>query len=181
VPDIYQGQELLEFSLVDPDNRRPVDFRLRRILLDELRQRENDDSLFEELLRDWPDGRAKMWTTWKGLQWRQTHRDLSKRGIYLLLEATGDLSRHIVAFARIFERDLAITIVPRFVLTLTEGEPHPPLGDVWGNTQIAIPEIAANDYLRNVLTGERLLVGADCTLRAADVFRKFPAALLIRE
>jgi (1->4)-alpha-D-glucan 1-alpha-D-glucosylmutase len=166
---------------VDPDNRRPVDFRLRMTLLDELRQRENDGSLFEELLRDWPDGRAKMWTSWKGLQWRQTHRDLSKRGAYMPLEAKSEHGRHIVAFARTIECDFAIIVVPRFGLTLTQGVPHPPLGDVWGSTQIAIPEIAANDYLRNVLTGERLMVGADCTLRAADVFRKFPAALLIRE
>lgn len=181
VPDIYQGQELLEFSLVDPDNRRPVDFRLRRVLLDELRQRDNDDSLFEELVRDWPDARAKLWTTWKALQWRQAHRDLSKRGGYTPLEGKGEHGRHIVAFARTLENDLAITAVPRFGLTLTEGELQAPMGDRWGDTTVFLPGNAADIYLRNVLTGERLRVGADGSLRAADIFRKFPGALLIRD
>ena len=178
VPDIYQGQELLDFSLVDPDNRRPVDFPLRRILLDELRQRDSDESLFKELLRDWADGRAKLWTTWKALHWRQTHRDLSKRGAYASLEITGEHARHIVAFARTLDGDSAITLVPRFGLTLTQGEPNPPLGEIWGNTQIALPGQPGNASFRNLLTGERLQV-VDGNLHAADIFRKFPAALLI--
>lgn len=178
VADIYQGQELLDFSLVDPDNRRPVDFRLRRLMLDELRQRENDPSLIEEMLREWSDGRAKMWVTWKGLQWRQAHRDLSQQGTYQAIAAKGPSATHVVAFARSHENETAVTVAPRFGFTLSQGESHPPTGDIWDDTTIEVPA-AANAALQNVLTGDEVTIGANGRLRIADALRRFPAALLV--
>jgi (1->4)-alpha-D-glucan 1-alpha-D-glucosylmutase len=177
VPDIYQGQELLDFSLVDPDNRRPVDFRFRRVLLDCLRQRENDASLLPEMLRDWPDGRAKMWVSWKTLQWRERNLKLAKRGEYIAIEPEGTYSRHVIAFARKIGQSYAVAIAPRFGFTLTQGEPKPPLGDVWQDTTVRI----LNGPTRNLLTGENVQAGGDGALQIAEVLRSFPVALLMRD
>ncbi len=180
VPDIYQGQELLDFSLVDPDNRRPVDFRLRRLLLDELRQRDGEDSLYPELLRDWPDGRAKMWLTWRALQWREAHLELSKRGGYEALDVTGEHSRHVVAFARTKEKELAISIAPRFVLTLTQGDPEPPLGEIWRGCRVQVPErFRDRSTLRDWLTQQTVELEPGGYLEISQAMQKFPAALLV--
>jgi (1->4)-alpha-D-glucan 1-alpha-D-glucosylmutase len=178
VPDIYQGQELLDFSMVDPDNRRPVDFRQSRMMLDDLRQRGTDSGLLDELLHDWPDGRAKMWVIWKGLEWRQGYRELTQRGSYGALEARGPYGNHIVAFTRSLANQMSITIAPRFAFTLTQGETRPPTGEIWYETTIHAPA-AANKRFRNALTGEEVLVGSNGVLRIADVLRRFPAALLV--
>jgi (1->4)-alpha-D-glucan 1-alpha-D-glucosylmutase len=180
VPDIYQGQELLDFSLVDPDNRRPVDFRLRREFLEDLCQRENDASLLDEMLQKWPDGRAKMWVTWKALQWRQRNQELAKRGDYVAIEPEGACARHIIAFARKVGKSCAVVIAPRFVFTLTQGEPKLPLNGVWQDTTVRLPG-EASGAIRNLLTGDDLQVGGDGALRIAGVLEKFPVALLMKQ
>ena len=178
MPDIYQGQELLDFSLVDPDNRRPVDFRLRRVLLDDLQARAPDTELPTELLREWPDGRVKLWLTTRALAYRQANLRLFQKGRYAPIHGTIANERHVLGFARISESRIAITAVPRLALTLTAGEMRVPIGEVWGNTEIVLPHEATNQQLKNVLTGESLRVSREHTLRAEDVFRRFPVALL---
>lgn len=179
VPDIYQGQELLDFSVVDPDNRRPVDFRLRRVLLDDLRQRARSPDLCEDLLRSWPDGRAKLWVTQRALEWRHSHLQLFQSGSYAPVHGTLQNEKNLLGFARIREREMAITLVPRFSYSLVGGELRAPLGDAWGNTEIVLPSEATNQQLRNVLTGESARVSREHTLRCAEVLRQFPVALLV--
>jgi (1->4)-alpha-D-glucan 1-alpha-D-glucosylmutase len=178
VPDIYQGQELFDFSLVDPDNRRPVDFRLRETMLEELSRRSGDPVLLDEILRDWPDGRIKLWVTSRALQYRQANIRLFQNGRYVPIHGTVQNERHILGFARMGDGNVAITVVPRFPLTLAGGELRAISGDIWGNAEIVLPPEAANRELRNVLTGETIHVTREHTLLVADVFRRFPVALL---
>lgn len=181
VPDIYQGQELFDFSLVDPDNRRPVDFRKRMALLDEMSGRAGDASLLDELLREWPNGKVKMWVTTRALQCRQSHIRLFQSGRYVPIHGTVQNERHVLGFARIGDGEIAITLVPRFPFTLSGGEIRPMTGDVWGNTEVVLPTEAGNTELRNVLTGESVRVSREHTLRAADIYRRFPVALLVNQ
>src|SRR5581483_10679020 len=102
VPDFYQGSELWDFSLVDPDNRRPVDYAHRQQLLASLRRNESADraALADELLRQAEDGRVKMFVTSRALCYRRDNRELFDRGEYAPLQTSGERERHVVAFAR---------------------------------------------------------------------------------
>jgi (1->4)-alpha-D-glucan 1-alpha-D-glucosylmutase len=181
VPDIYQGQELFDFSLVDPDNRRPVDFQKRQVMLEELSRRAGDPALLQELLRDWPDGRIKMWVTIRALQCRQSNIRLFQAGRYVPIHGAVQNERHVLGFSRIGDGGMAITIVPRFPFTLAGGEVVLISGDLWGNAEVVLPIEAGNTEFRNVLTGESFRVPREHTLRAADVFRRFPVALLVSQ
>src|SRR5262249_54858517 len=120
VPDFYQGTEVPCLTLVDPDNRRPVDFHGRRAMLDALRREAEEDPL--DLARrvvDAPeDGRAKMLVPSRALAFRRAHRALFEDGQYVPLEARGDRARHAVAFARRSGGEAAIALAARFFLTL---------------------------------------------------------------
>jgi (1->4)-alpha-D-glucan 1-alpha-D-glucosylmutase len=181
VPDIYQGNELWDFSLVDPDNRRPVDFAKRARLLKELKRREEDPTpLVQELLAHWEDGRIKLYLTYKALNFRRAHPDLFLEGEYVPLAAHGEGREHVVAFARRKADTWMLVAVPRLVTRLcASGEP--PLGSgVWGKTGIVLPQEAPLSW-HNVLMGEPLAASSSREaklLRLRDVFRSFPVALL---
>lgn len=179
VPDIYQGQELFDFSLVDPDNRRPTDFRIRRVLLDDLSKRAAAPELIDELMREWPDGRIKLWLTAKALEYRQANLGVFQNGKYVPIHGSVANERHLLGFARIGEGRIAITVVPRFAFTLTGGEMRVPTGEAWGNAEIVLPPETTNQQMRNVFTDESIRVGRGHTLRAAEVFQRFPMALLV--
>jgi (1->4)-alpha-D-glucan 1-alpha-D-glucosylmutase len=152
VPDFYQGTELWDFSMVDPDNRRPVDYEHRKRLLDSLRNEEAGDraSLADDLLRSSTDGRIKMFVTTGALNYRQNNRDLFERGEYLPLQSEGERERHVVSFARRIGARTAIVIATRFFLRLTPGEP---VGrEAWGDTAILMDKEFAGCY-RDVFTG----------------------------
>ena len=106
IPDIYQGQELFDFSLVDPDNRRPVDFELRRRYLSEMLERAREEQgisrLCAEMLQNWSDGRLKLWVTHRALHARREYRELFELGDYVPLKVTGAGERHVVAYARTY-------------------------------------------------------------------------------
>ncbi len=182
VPDFYQGTEVWDFSLVDPDNRRPVSFAQRVQWLDELKRREKEDptALIAELVAHWPDGRIKLFTTWRGLNFRREHRELFLEGEYLPLAGTGKAARHICAFARCFQKQWALAVAPRQLSHLTAPE-QPPLGySVWGRSLLVLPEGAPRHW-RNVFTGERLTAATrhrKRTLRLSHIFMSFPVALL---
>src|SRR4029453_579448 len=93
VPDISQGNEIWDYSLVDPDNRRPVDYKQRREMLAAL-----SAAVPEELMRPWPDGRIKMFLTQRVLQFRREHADLFQLGEYLPLTANGTFTEYCVGF-----------------------------------------------------------------------------------
>ena len=191
VPDLYQGNELWDLSLVDPDNRRPVDFERSARHLEELKKRESENrtALIADLLRHWEDGRLKLYLTWKALRFRRAHHELFREGEILAVATAGTCKDHLCAFARrqagkAGQREWAVVAVPRLMAARAGRNAFPTGRKVWGNTALLLPQ-AAPTVWRNVLTGERL----DCprqrrkrgrkkVLLLGEVFRSFPAALL---
>jgi (1->4)-alpha-D-glucan 1-alpha-D-glucosylmutase len=182
VPDIYQGQELWDFSLVDPDNRRPVDYALRRRLLDELQQRRTAGdlpALARELVDKRADGRIKLYTTMQALQVRRQHPGLLAEGTYVSLESTGAKSAHVFAFLRASGGRVALLVVPRLVVQLSGGREVAPLGaDIWQDTALQLPDEHAGRLWQNVFTGE---TQQGKSLPVASVLSSFPVALLVDE
>jgi (1->4)-alpha-D-glucan 1-alpha-D-glucosylmutase len=173
--------ELWEFSLVDPDNRRPVDYAVRRQLLSELdRRAESGDliSLCADLLENYQDGRIKLWTTMQALRLRREHRELFHSGSYTPLYATGSGRDHLVTFARENHSQVAIVAAPRLSYTLARGKLQPPIGELWDSTELPVPSRTA-EFLENVFTGEKIKVTPARTLLCRELFAHFPVALLI--
>ena len=182
VPDFYQGTELWDFSLVDPDNRRPVDFGKRIKLLEELEQREKENrpALIQDLLSRWVDGKIKLYVTYKGLSFRRSHRSLFEEGNYIPIEAFGGTRDHICAFARQQGQTRVLVAVPRLITKLLSGE-RPPLGEAtWGSSALVLPEDTPESWL-NIFTGEELKVIVSeqrKLLPLASALQSFPLALL---
>ena len=187
VPDIYQGQELWDFSLVDPDNRRPVDFNLRRQLLRELqdiadRGLEHQQRLAAELAANPRDLRTKLFVTWKALQFRKQHHDLIMSGQYVPVAAIGERQEHVCAFAWNLERSgaprkTALVVVPRWTAKLLDSvQPNPrtPLGpEVWRDTRLAIP-LPLPPHMKNLFTGQGVGIDASSSLLVSDALALFP-------
>lgn len=181
VPDFYQGNELWDFSLVDPDNRRPVDFRKRIRHLQEIQLRAAPDSvpLIKELLTKWEDGRVKLFLTWKGLNFRRSYQNLFQEGNLIPLDATGKGKGHVCAFARRKGKRWVVVVTPRMPAKLSGR--RVPLGrKVWGTSRLRLPRGAPRHW-QNVLTGKTLKsvpANKSHSLPLHEVFRHFPVALL---
>jgi (1->4)-alpha-D-glucan 1-alpha-D-glucosylmutase len=186
VADFYQGTELWDLSLVDPDNRRPVDYGRRRALLESLEPllaagadgRPQPDAL-AAIVDDWPDGRVKLLVTAAGLRFRRAHAHLLLRGEYTPLVAEGPLADRILAFARHDASGMLIAVVPRLVLPLMED--RPPRGEIWAGTSLVLPAALAGASVRHIITGERLTAtpgGDSVYLPVSDALGRFPVALL---
>lgn len=184
VPDFYQGNELWDFSLVDPDNRRQIDYSLRMEMLDDIRnQNEEPYRLAQNLVADRESGRIKLYVTHKALTFRKQNRDLLERGEYLTLDAVGSRSDHVCLLARRIGEERLIAAVPRFLMRLTGGETWPFGSMVWNDTAMVIPFADAGARYYNIFTGEMLIAEeADATtiLPLSAVFNVFPVALLQR-
>jgi (1->4)-alpha-D-glucan 1-alpha-D-glucosylmutase len=185
VPDTYQGTELWDFSLVDPDNRRPVDYGLRRRLLDELKSAAGagDGRLaeFARALAAAPeDGRVKMYVTWRALRARCDNPGLFTTGEYLPAEVVGSRRDHVCAFVRRREGRLAVAAAPRLMTRLVPDTGGLPLGAaVWEDTRLLLPGVEPGRRLKNLFTGEELTAGEGASVMAAEVFANFPVALLL--
>lgn len=182
VPDLYQGSELWRFTLVDPDNRRSVDYARRQRVLQELQQQLGAAvplaPAVRGLLNRLADGRAKLYLAWKGLALRKAHPELFTAGDYLPVTADGARSEHVCAFIRRRDDHAALVAAPRWCMNLTDGAVEPPLGaDVWGDTHLGLPEWMRG-YCYNVLTGETIAIGSNGTLEMAKILTSFPVALL---
>src|SRR5438132_6547724 len=147
VPDIYQGNEIWEYSLVDPDNRRPVDYRPRREMLEAL-----SASTSDELMQNWPDGRIKMFLTQRVLQFRREHVDLFQRGEYLPLVASGTFTECCVNFARRLGDQWIVVIAPR----LSSRIGFPPIAERWKDTTLEFPETLSLEHAHNLFTCRKL-------------------------
>ncbi len=137
VPDTYQGTELWDFSLVDPDNRRPVDYERRRLMLKELQTRAATapGELARELTKTMGDGRIKMFVTWLALRCRQAHPGLFSTGAFLPVEVSGTKREHAFSFVRRQGEKAALVAVPRLVVHLEPAGDFPPHKDTWQDTQ----------------------------------------------
>ncbi len=177
VPDFYQGTELWDLSLVDPDNRRPVDFSARRERLAELKRRSSGDrlALSAELLDHWRDGRIKLYVTFQALNLRRRQAALFQAGEYVPLEISGPAAEHVCAFARRHEGAAVMVVAPRLVLGLQSvgrplWEPH-----VWRDTVIHLP--FASRQWHDVFTGQSVTFSDQASPLTA-VLGSFPVALL---
>ena len=186
VPDIYQGDDLWDFSLVDPDNRRPVDYEKRRQMLQQLQGEyaaRPESRWVRSLVDNLHDGRCKLYLIWKTLQFRRAHEALFARGEYIPLRASGEHAAKICAFARRHDGTLAIILAPRLYLRLLGERADPPLGaDVWGDTRIELPRgYDASTPLEGVLDGSEGVTvqpGPEPTLAVGNALNAFPVALL---
>jgi (1->4)-alpha-D-glucan 1-alpha-D-glucosylmutase len=191
VPDFYQGSELWDLNLVDPDNRRLVDYATRRELLQTMRGCTGGErAIPEELLARRADGRVKMFVTTRALAARTELRNLYQHGDYVPLEGVGPRRDCLFAFARKDHESIALTCVPRLIASLVPDATSPPLGRaVWADTRIDLSTLAeANGPaggwgLKDVFTGatiEAERIDGVPTLPAATLFDRFPVALLVR-
>ncbi len=174
VPDIYQGTELWDFSLVDPDNRQEVDYAPRRQMLNHLRSSERP-----HLQAEAKDGTVKLLLTYQTLQFRNTQRRLFNFGEYIPLEVRGACADHVCAFAKTDKNNCAVVAAPRLVHTLMRGREVAPLGKTtWGDTQIVLSGLKFRRprKWRNVLTGETASTAK--LLNVHEILRTFPVALL---
>jgi (1->4)-alpha-D-glucan 1-alpha-D-glucosylmutase len=167
-PDFYQGTELWDFSLVDPDNRRPVDYELRRRLLAELNLAAQGDraALVTELLQNLTDGRLKLYLISRALAFRRAHRELFDAGQYLPLPVAGAHARQTIAFGRTTGAQTCLVATARFFTHLPAA---------WETTAINCSELQPGVY-REVLTGR--LVELRGNLPLAELFAPLPLALL---
>ncbi len=180
-PDIYQGCELWDDSLVDPDNRRPVDFALRDRLLAELERRADDPSLPGDLLTHWPDGRLKLHLTRALLGARRADPALFTEAAYLPLETEGRHADRLIAFARRADGPdggrWLVVAVPRCASGLTaDGRPFP-LGEDWRKTRFTLPEDAPEGPWHDLPSGGSVTAENGLVL-AADAFARLPVAVL---
>ncbi len=194
VPDIYQGQELWDFSLVDPDNRRPVDFADYRKILGRLRKSAGRSdrallSLARRLAHNPFDLRIKLFVTWRMLQFRRLYSRLFQNGAYIPLDVEGTKAKHLCAFAWHWspaageESAVAIVIAPRLIAGLTPTAsdvemPLPPQGpDIWADTHILVDKLALSPPLKNLFTGQ-VCEAKESRIAAADALLDFPVAVL---
>ncbi len=187
IPDFYQGNELWDFSLVDPDNRRPVDYHLRMALLDELQQMESGTGPLEtarQVVATRNDGRIKMHLTCKALNFRRENRALFESGRYLPLVVEGAFQEHVCAFERSVNGSSFLVVAPRLCSRLIGDVSGLPLGaDVWQDTRILQPFDIASSQYRNIFTGESLNLdqqGGQLSLMLKDILSVYPVALLER-
>jgi (1->4)-alpha-D-glucan 1-alpha-D-glucosylmutase len=199
IPDFYQGTELWDFSLVDPDNRRPVDYERRQRLLRDLDialEHEAPSALAARLMIEPQDDRTKLFATSGLLRFRRAHLSLFQSGGYLPLTVNGSRADHVFAFSRSWGAESVVVVVPRLIATLLPDAEMSPTGErVWGDTRIELPADAPASY-RHVLTRECVRAGTarwdeppttdrsrlprhdQRVLRVADVFSHFPVAFL---
>ena len=173
VSDIYQGSESWNLNLVDPDNRRPVDF---SALHHELAH----PAPAQELLARWENGHVKQFVTAAGLRLRRAHPDLFLSGAYAGAETGGIRSVHVVACGRFAAGKSVVAVVPRLVATLSGFEGGLPLGSaIWGDTYVKLPKGAEAAEFVDLFTGVKVNPCGDGTLPVETVLREFPVSLLV--
>lgn len=185
VPDIYQGNEIWNFSLVDPDNRRDVDYRFIREALEELKRKiagygRTAPEFIDDLIRTKESGAIKLYTTWRALCFRKARRELFLEGDYIPLREEGSRAGHLFAFARRLKDHIAIAAAPRLLVSLVP-ETAEPLGEVWRDTYLVLPPGLKETLYANIFTGETVRArerGGKTVLALEEIFAVFPVALL---
>lgn len=184
VPDFYQGSELWDLRLVDPDNRGTVDFVQRIELLETLKINAADENVefADALMANWRDGRIKLYLIWKALGFRQQFRELLADGQFLPAEVTGPRAENLVAFFRVSRSGSALVVAPKWVagseMDLNAGFDAANWKKFWDGTEIVLQEERANIW-RNVLTGEQVQSsGTNRRIAVGELLMHFPVGLL---
>lgn len=182
VPDFYQGSELWDLRLVDPDNRGTVDFMRRLELLKQVTKTapgENTLQRARELVENWIDGRIKLYLIWKTLSLRQQLADLFTDGGYIPAAVSGERAGHVTAFFRVSQEHSTLTIAPKWLAGSGLHQDWNAGPQFWRDTSIMLPDGGSRAW-RNVFTDELLdLQSFDHDrIRIADALRHFPIALL---
>ena len=184
IPDFYQGTETWDFSLVDPDNRRPVDYAAAMSMLSQLKQSELEigpRALAREVSVDRADGRVKLYLAYKALNWRRENKLLFMTGAYIPLMSMGDHKDHVCSFARSSEHGTVLVIVPRFISGLVQTiDGMTPWKIIWDKTSIIITDEIAADNYRNIFADEKISVirqSVERLLALGTVFSSFPVAI----
>jgi len=187
IPDFYQGTEIWDFSLVDPDNRSPVDFRLREELLAGLKKKmemsvaDLKESV-RDLVREWKDGAVKLYVTFMALSYRKKNHPLFMDGVYLPLVGGGENGQHVCAFARRQEEKAVLVIVPRFMTQLIKSSDEATLGaQAWRDAWVDLPDEISGNHFRNIFTNEtveKVEQNGQGKLLLSEVFANFPVAML---
>ncbi|MCE0967239.1 malto-oligosyltrehalose synthase [Pseudomonas sp. NMI4491_12] len=173
VPDLYQGNEYWDFSLVDPDNRRPVDYASRRRTLD-------DATPLAELLAHWRDGRIKQALIARLLDCRQAHAELFRRGAYLPLTVQGRHADKVIAFARVGEGEHAVVVAPRLASGLLGGAATPLIpAQNWDDTRVVLPFALSPANSTGLFRGAA--VSSSKELMLSTVLAEFPVNVLIQQ
>lgn len=170
IPDSYQGSELWDFSLVDPDNRRPVDYGVREQLFEQVQQQSIND-----LWQSRHTGSIKLRLTNQLLKDRHDHTELYSKGAYLPLETTGKYSRNILAFARQYRQEWRIVAVPLYVAAICKEQQCSPLEIDWNDTAILLPETMPQSW-KNLLNSTKGNVKGQLSVK--DIFRELPVGIL---
>ena len=182
IPDFYQGSELWDLRLVDPDNRQPVDFIKRNAMLARLKQvgQSQRSSLPEELTSHWQDGQIKLHLIWKALNFRRQHHQLFSNGNFVAIGAHGRRQNNVAAFLRRYKKEWLLVVVPRWLAREDYPLSAASQNGFWRKTDIRLQSSAPQHWI-NVLTGEefpsRSARGAR-SLAVGELLRKFPVALI---
>jgi (1->4)-alpha-D-glucan 1-alpha-D-glucosylmutase len=185
VPDFYQGSETCDLNLVDPDNRRTVDYDTRMEMLSELKRRESligQLKLARELCASPFDGKIKLYLVYKALNFRKQKREVFEGGEYIPLETGGPKASHVCAFARRLDEEVALVIAPRFFASLASGPRARMVSRaVWKDSYVLLPFDGNVTSYRNVFTGEEIKgsrKGGNTVLHLRGALSDFPVALL---
>jgi (1->4)-alpha-D-glucan 1-alpha-D-glucosylmutase len=181
VPDFYQGSELWDLRLVDPDNRGTVDFARRVELLRELTEKAAGDRTLnaKDLVENWADGRIKLYVIWKTLGLRQQLTELFTGGTYLPAQVSGERPENVTAFFRVSQKHSTLTIAPKWLAGSALHRDWNASAQFWGDTSIMLPAGASRAW-RNVFMDEWMDTQSPDhdRIRMADALRHFPVALL---
>jgi len=175
VADLYQGTELWDLSLVDPDNRHPVDFGARAQYL----AAPPDRDAPHELLLSWQDGRIKQYVIHRILELRRRQPALFAAGSYHSVEVEGTHANRVVAFARTHADEMLVAVVPRLIWPLLQENAVPlPLPDRWGNTAIKLPAPTCKASLRDALTGKDVAIDTEASPMLEQLLGELPVSVL---
>jgi (1->4)-alpha-D-glucan 1-alpha-D-glucosylmutase len=179
VPDFYQGSELWDLRLVDPDNRGPIDFNKRSAALDSIAQADSIQAV-QTLIENWHDGCLKLYLIWKATRFRRDDADLFRDGDFIPLQTAGSFSRNVTAFLRRKENSWALAVVPRWLSQVPAKEN----GEFnWGDTTVILPSDSPPEW-NNILTPEKLASnheGGEPHVLVKYLFQMFPVAFFHSE
>jgi len=183
VPDFYQGAEVWNFSLADPDNRRPVDYNQLRGLLQRLREAEdqNMENLVDQLLQDPVDGAVKLYVTRSALRFRRANRELFAKGSYTGLRVAGKKQRHVITFSRSYRQREVVIVAGRFFALLGADRSLPVGKETWSDTTVVLRRQIAATHYRELFTGRVIATekrNGNLVLPVSEVFSRLPIALL---